>query len=59
MSPRAPPFGSCPGHPGYLTTRTAARLLEALQVHDLAIQEPEVEEVVRSLFSGNIRDNDG
>jgi ABC-2 type transport system ATP-binding protein len=35
---------------------TAARLLAALQVHDLAIQEPEVEDVIRSLFSGQIRD---
>lgn len=35
---------------------TAARLLADLQVRDLAIQEPEVEEVIRSLFSGNLRD---
>jgi hypothetical protein len=25
-------------------------------VHDLAIQEPEVEDVIRSLFSGQLRD---
>ena len=35
---------------------TAARLLGALQVHDLAITEPDVEEVIRSLFSGNLRE---
>jgi ABC-2 type transport system ATP-binding protein len=34
---------------------TAARLLGALQVHDLAIQEPDVEDVIRSLFSGQLR----
>jgi ABC-2 type transport system ATP-binding protein len=37
---------------------TAARLLGALQVHDLVIQEPEVEEIIRSLFSGNLRNGD-
>jgi ABC-2 type transport system ATP-binding protein len=36
---------------------TAARLLGALQVHDLAIQEPDVEDVIRSLFSGQLRDD--
>ena len=35
---------------------TAARLLGALQVHDLAIQEPDVQDVIRSLFSGNLHD---
>ena len=39
-------------------TATAARLLGALQVHDLAIQEPDVEDVIRSLFSGQLRDAD-
>ena len=34
---------------------TAARLLGQLQVRDLAIQEPDVEDVIRSLFSGNLR----
>jgi ABC-2 type transport system ATP-binding protein len=34
---------------------TAARLLAALQVRDLAIQEPDVQDVIRSLFSGNLR----
>jgi ABC-2 type transport system ATP-binding protein len=38
---------------------TAARLLGALQVHDLAIQEPDVEDVIRSLFSGQLRNDDG
>src|SRR5215217_6791803 len=37
---------------------TAARLLGQLQVRDLAIQEPDVEDVIRSLFSGNLRDPD-
>jgi ABC-2 type transport system ATP-binding protein len=37
---------------------TAARLLAALQVRDLAIQEPDVEDVIRSLFSGNLRNGD-
>jgi ABC-2 type transport system ATP-binding protein len=37
-------------------TATAARLLGALQVRDLAIQEPDVEDVIRSLFSGQLRD---
>jgi ABC-2 type transport system ATP-binding protein len=37
-------------------TATAARLLGALQVHDLAIQEPDVEDVIRSLFSGQLRE---
>src|SRR3954453_12517330 len=35
---------------------TAARLLGQLQIRDLAIQEPDVEDVIRSLFSGNLRD---
>ena len=35
---------------------TAARLLGDLQVHDLAIQEPEIDDVIRSLFSGQLRD---
>jgi ABC-2 type transport system ATP-binding protein len=35
---------------------TAARLLGALQVRDLAIQEPDVEDVIRSLFSGQLRE---
>jgi len=35
---------------------TAARLLGALQVHDLAIQEPDVQDVIRSLFSGQLRE---
>src|SRR5690242_20863650 len=35
---------------------TAARLLGQLQVRDLAIQEPDVEDVIRSLFSGQLRD---
>jgi ABC-2 type transport system ATP-binding protein len=35
---------------------TAARLLGALQVHDLAIAEPDVQDVIRSLFSGQLRD---
>jgi ABC-2 type transport system ATP-binding protein len=39
-------------------TSTAARLLGALQVHDLAITEPDVEDVIRSLFSGNLRDEE-
>lgn len=38
---------------------TAARLLGALQVHDLAIQEPDVQDVIRSLFSGQLRDDEG
>ena len=47
---------------GVLVVRPAscgvpARLLAALQVHDLAIQEPEVEDVIRSLFSGELRDS--
>ncbi len=37
---------------------TAARLLGALQVRDLAIQEPDVEDVIRSLFSGKLRDEE-
>jgi ABC-2 type transport system ATP-binding protein len=36
---------------------TAARLLGDLQVRDLAIQEPDVEDVIRSLFSGQLRDD--
>src|SRR4051794_14179131 len=35
---------------------TAARLLRQLQVRDLAIQEPDVQDVIRSLFSGQLRD---
>jgi ABC-2 type transport system ATP-binding protein len=38
---------------------TAARLLGQLQVRDLAIAEPEIEDVIRSLFNGELRDNDG
>jgi len=34
---------------------TAARLLAQLQVRDLAIQEPDVQDVIRSLFSGNLQ----
>jgi ABC-2 type transport system ATP-binding protein len=37
---------------------TAARLLGALQVRDLAIQEPEVEDVIRSLFTGQLTSDD-
>jgi ABC-2 type transport system ATP-binding protein len=37
---------------------TAARMLAALEVRDLAITEPEVEDVIRSLFSGQLRDAD-
>src|SRR5215204_941640 len=35
---------------------TAARLLGELQVRGLAIQEPDVDDVIRSLFSGKLRD---
>src|SRR5215204_5440758 len=35
---------------------TAARLLGELQVRDLAIQEPDVDDVIRSLFSGQLRE---
>jgi len=35
---------------------TAARLLGQLQVRDLAIQEPDVQDVIRSLFSGQLRE---
>jgi ABC-2 type transport system ATP-binding protein len=33
----------------------AARLLTTFEVLDLAIQEPEVEDVIRELFSGQLR----
>jgi ABC-2 type transport system ATP-binding protein len=36
---------------------TAARLLADFQVRDLAITEPEVEDVIRSLFSGQLRED--
>ena len=39
-----------------LAAGTAARLLARLQVRDLAIQEPDVEDVIRSLFSGQLQD---
>jgi ABC-2 type transport system ATP-binding protein len=42
--------------PRAAVSATAARLLAQLQVRDLAIQEPEVEEVIRSLFSGQLRE---
>ncbi|MCC7372491.1 MAG: ATP-binding cassette domain-containing protein [Chloroflexi bacterium] len=42
--------------PREAVTATAARLLASLQVRDLAIQEPEVEDVIRSLFSGELRE---
>src|SRR3954453_777306 len=44
--------------PRQQVSATAARLLGELQVRDLAIQEPDVEDVIRSLFSGNLRTED-
>jgi ABC-2 type transport system ATP-binding protein len=38
---------------------SAARLLATFDVLDLAIQEPEVEDVIRSLFSGNLQEANG
>src|SRR5262249_3078695 len=46
------------GVPREQISATAARLLGQLQVRDLAIQEPDVEDVIRSLFSGQLRDPD-
>jgi ABC-2 type transport system ATP-binding protein len=43
--------------PRQQVSATAARLLGDLQVRDLAIQEPDVEDVIRSLFSGQLRED--
>ncbi len=45
--------------PREAVSETAARLLAQLQVRDLAIQEPDVLDVIRSLFSGELRDASG
>jgi ABC-2 type transport system ATP-binding protein len=45
--------------PREAVSETAARLLAQLQVRDLSIQEPDVEDVIRSLFSGELRDASG
>src|SRR3954452_2717498 len=44
--------------PRQQVSATAARLLGELQVRDLAIEEPDVEDVIRSLFSGSLRTED-
>jgi len=44
--------------PRQQVSASAARLLATLDVVDLAIQEPEVEDVIRGLFSGQIQTDD-
>jgi ABC-2 type transport system ATP-binding protein len=40
--------------PRQQVSASAARLLATFEVLDLAIQEPEVEEIIRGLFSGQL-----